>query len=153
MLSHSSIDLAAGVEMRMNHKRLPVFGFLVIFVFIVAPTRATAQSKMESNGEGTIKIGQEVFKLYAVLAKLFDNGVAELHLATDITIILTAKWFPTGDEKNAIDLEITGAATKGRVTGTGKLFLSADHKSIDSLRLLMVNTVTRRNIEVDFVGK
>ena len=113
----------------------------------------TNSKVISANGEGTIKIGREVFKVHAVVAKLFEDGTAELNLATDITIFINATWSAPGDFEKGIDLKVTGGATRGGVTGTGKLFLTNDRTSIVSLKLQAVNTVTRRNIEVSFHRK
>ena len=142
--------------MSTNHKRNVGLGFLLLLMF-VAPTLAVAQQPKSgtasANGEGAIKIGREEFKLHAVIVKLLEDGTAELNLASDITIFISAKWTSTDDLKQGIDLVITGGATRGGLTGTGKLFLSEDRKSIVSLKLQAVNTSSRRNIEVNFSGR
>lgn len=143
--------------MRTDHKRNVGLGFLLLLMLVVAPTLALAQQQkseaVSANGEGAIKVGREEFKLHAVIVKLFEDGAAELNLASDITIFISAKWTSTDDPKKGIDLAITGGATKGGLTGTGKLFLSDDRKSIVSLKLQAVNTSSRRNIEVNFSGR
>ena len=142
--------------MRTNHQRNAGPGFLLLLILVVAPTLAVAQQPnseaVSTNGEGAIKIGREEFKLHAVIVKLFEDGAAELNLASDITIFISGKW-TSRDVKEGIDLVITGGATKGGLTGTGKLFLSDDRKSIVSLKLQAVNTSSRRNIEVNFSGR
>ena len=143
--------------MRTDHKRNIGLGFPLLLMLVVAPTLAIAQQPkseaVSANGEGAIKVGREEFKLHAVIVKLFEDGAAELNLASDITIFISAKWTSTDDPKKGIDLAITGGATKGGLTGTGKLFLTDDRKSIMSLKLQAVNTSSRRNIEVNFSGR
>lgn len=143
--------------MSTDQKRNVGLGFLLLLMLVAAPTLALAQQPKSgtasANGDGAIKIGREEFKLHAVIVKLFEDGAAEINLASDITIFISAKWTSTDDVKQGIDLVITGGATKGGLTGTGKLFLSEDRKSIVSLKLQAVNTSSRRNIEVNFAGR
>jgi hypothetical protein len=138
-------------------RKIKVRRVLVLLTLLLAPSLLHAQQPnskvMSANGEGTIKIGREVFKLHAVVAKLFEDGTAELNLATDITVFINATWSATSDFEKGVDLKVTGGATRGGVTGAGKLFLTNDRTSIVSLKLQVVNTVTRRNIEVSFQRK
>ena len=143
--------------MRPARKRNVYKALLVLLILLAAYPLVHAQQPgskvISANGEGTIKIGREVFKVYAVVAKLFEDGTAELNLATDITIFINATWSTASDVQSVVDLKITGGATRGGLTGTGKLFLSNDRTSIVSLKLQAINSVTRRNIEVTFRGK
>ena len=130
---------------------------LATLLFLITPAFATFQepkSKVaNSNGEGTLKIGRETFKVYAVVAKLTENGEANITLVSDITVFVSGTWAANADPKNGLDLRITGGATKGGLEGSGKLVLRDEGKSIAALKLQLVQTSLRRNIEVDFVGK
>lgn len=106
-----------------------------------------------ANGEGTVKVGRERFKLTAVVVKLLEDGSAEISLVSDITIFVSAKWTQSGNGADEINLEITGGATKGGLEGNGKLFLRGDKKSIASLTLIAINKSTKKNIDVHFTAK
>ncbi len=106
-----------------------------------------------ANGEGTIKLGKEQFKLYAVVVKLFEDGKAEINLVTDITIFVSGTWSRGDDATNVIDLKLTGNVSAGNLDGGGKLFLSEDRKSITGLKLEVLNKTTRKIITADFTAK
>ena len=105
-----------------------------------------------ANGEGTIKLGKEQFKIYAVVVKLFEDSKAEISLVTDITIFINGTWAWNADGKT-IDLKITGGSVAGNADGGGKLFPSEDRKSIVSLNLEVLNKTTKKAIKADFVAK
>jgi hypothetical protein len=136
-----------------EHRLILVFILLVLFVF--PAIGVTPQRKFlvaNASGEGTIKFGQEEFKLHSVVVKLFADGKAEINLVTDITVFITGKWTKSADPKT-IDLEITGTVTEGRLDGGGKLLLTNDRKSIAGLNLEVVNKFTKNKITIDFTAK
>ena len=104
-----------------------------------------------ANGEGTLKVGQEQFKVTAVVVKLVDDQRAEITLVSDITIFLSGTWSQNGESQAAFDLQITGGASAG-LEGTGKLTVGKDTKD---LRLILKgkSRTTKKAIEVYFVGK
>jgi len=106
-----------------------------------------------AKGEGTIKLGKEEFKIYAVVVKLFEDGKAEINLVTDITVLITGTWSRGDDTEKAIDLKITGNMTGGSLDGGGKLFLSGDRKSIAGLKLEVLNKISKKIVKADFVAK
>jgi len=141
------------MKLTSQHKVLPVaFATLML---VVAPAFASLQEQKSrvasGNGEGTLKIGREKFKVYSVIAKLIEGGDAEITLISDITIFLSGTW--AGSPQNGLDVQITGGATKGGVEGGGKLFLRDEGKSVASLKLQLVNRSLKRNIDVNFVAK
>src|SRR5262249_4856235 len=94
------------------------------------------QSRLaHSNGQGTLRVGDERFKIYSVIVKLVDDRKAEITLASDITVFLSATWTSHGESQEEFDLEVTGGATPGGVEGKGKVFLSSDGKSVTRLSL------------------
>lgn len=104
-----------------------------------------------ANGQGTLKVGQEQFKVTAIVVKLLDDKKAEITLISDITIFISGTWSQNGESQEAFDLEITGGASAG-FEGTGKVTLGRDPKD---LRLIVKgkSRTTRKAIEVYFVGK
>jgi hypothetical protein len=108
---------------------------------------------LSANGEGTLKAGREEFKVHTVVAKLLEDGTAEITLVSDITVFVSATWFRRDNADDEIDLTITGGASKGGLEGSGKLFLREDGKSLATLKMQAVNKPTKRNIEVSFVAK
>ena len=130
---------------------------LLSTTFLVANAQANAQESQErlvhANGKGTLKIGDEQFKISSAIVKLLPDHTAELTLVADITIFLSAKWSNNPDSQQEVDLDVTGGASRGGLDGTGKLFLSDDGKSIKRLTLKGVSRTSKRAVEADFEGK
>ncbi len=102
-----------------------------------------------ADGEGTIKLGKEKFKLHGVVVKLLENGKAEINLLTDITIFVAATWSRKDDSAQSIDITTTAA----RLEGGGKLSLRDDRRSIAGLKLEIFNRLSGKTIIVDFAAK
>lgn len=110
------------------------------------------QQRMASaNGEGTLKVGQERFKLHGVTVKLLDDRKAELILNSDITVFLSGTWSPNSESEGAFDLQISGGASPSGLEAIGKVTLG---KSPSDLRLILKGkSITKKTVEVYFVGK
>jgi hypothetical protein len=102
-----------------------------------------------ANGEGTIRLGKEEFKLHAVVVKLLEDGKAEIHLITDITVFVAGTWSRGDDADKSIKLTTTAS----NMEGGGKLFFGEDRKSIAGLKLEIFNKISKKTIMVDFVAK
>lgn len=127
---------------------------ICVFAFLLGLPGLGSGQELKSlvataNGEGTIKLGKEKFKLHGVVVKFLEDGKAELQLITDITVFLAGKWSRSDEAGKPIDF----ATTETRVEGGGKIFLRDDRKSIASLKLQIFNRITGKNISVDFVAK
>lgn len=105
-----------------------------------------------ANGQGTLKVGQEQFKVTAVVAKLLDDRKAELTLISDITIFISGTWSQNGESQEEFNLQLTGGASPGGLEGGGKLTLGKNTKDL-KLILKGKSTTTKKNIEVYFVSK
>jgi len=129
---------------------------LVMCLFATSGPMATAQEVQyrlaHANGQGTLKVGQEQFKVTAVVAKLLDDKKAELTLISDITVFVSGTWSQNGESQEEFGLQITGGASPGGLEGTGKLTLGKDTKNL-KLILKGKSTTTKKNIEVYFVSK
>ncbi len=106
-----------------------------------------------AKGQGTLRVGDERFEIYSVIVKLIDDRKAEITLASDITVFLSATWSSHGESQQEYDLEVTGGATPGGLEGKGKVFLSSDGKSVTRLSLKGVSRTTKRIVEANFEGK
>ena len=125
---------------------------LLLTVSVTAVGQESASLVASANGDGTIKLGREEFKLHAVVVKLFEDGKAEIQLVTDITVFAKGTWSRSNEASKDIDLKITGGVASN-VDGGGKLFLSDDRKAIKGLRLEVSNRISRKVIKVDFTAK
>jgi hypothetical protein len=141
----------------MRIRRDTAIACCAIFVCVAMAGHAAAQEPTSlvtsAKGEGKIKIGKEEFKLHAVVVKLFEDGKAELNLITDITVLITGTWSRAQDAERTIDLKITGSVTGGNLSGGGKIFVTADRKSISSLKLQVFNKTSRRTVTAEFTVK
>ena len=107
----------------------------------------------KADGEGTIKLGKEQFKINAIVVKLFEDGKAEMYLITDITVFVEGTWKRGSDTAKDLDIKITGSSTSNNMDGGGKLFLTEDRKSITGLKLEVLNKISRKVVTVNFVAK
>jgi hypothetical protein len=121
--------------------------------FLVANAQESQERMVHANGKGTLKIGDEQFKISSAIVKLLPDHTAELTLVSDITIFLSAKWSNHPDSQQEFDLDVTGGATGGGVDAAGKLSLGDDGKSIKRLTIKGVSRTTKRAVEADFEGK
>jgi hypothetical protein len=141
--------------MRINRKDLT--GLITLVILFVSMSSATAQAPKSlvasANGEGTIKLGKEEFKIYAVVVKLFEDNKAEINLISDITVFINGAWSRRDDADKTVDLKITGGSVSGNLDGSGKISLTDDRKSIKGLKLQVVNKTTEKVIKADFVAK
>ena len=106
-----------------------------------------------SNGEGTLKVGEEKFKISSVVVKLLPDRKAEITLVTDITVFLNATWSKRGDSQNEVELQLVGGATASGLEGNGTLVLSNDGKGVARLSLRGASKTSKRTVQADFEGK
>ena len=112
------------------------------------------QSRLATaNGQGTLRVGDERFKINTVIVKLMDDRKAEITLVSDITVFLTGTWSNHGEAPEEVDLEVTGGASPGGLEGRGKVFLTTDGKSVTRLSLKGVSRTTKRALEANFESK
>lgn len=138
-----------------KHSAITVFTFCALLALGSVAFAQDPQPSLvvSANGEGTIKLGKEEFKLHAVVAKGFQDGKIELNLVTDITVFISGTWSRVNENDKTIDVKITGGSTSGNLEGGGKLILTDDRKSIAGLKLQLVNKITKKTISADFTAK
>jgi len=142
------------MQINRNHKRImfPVLVTMLTFAMIAAG-QDDKSLVASANGQGTIKLGKEEFKVYAVVVKLFEDNKAEINVVSDISIFVNGTWSRGSDADKSIDLKISGGSVNGNLDGGGKLLLKDDRKAIAGLNLQIVNKGTKKLIKVDFVAK
>jgi hypothetical protein len=106
---------------------------------------------MSANGEGTLTVGKETFKVHSVVVKLLQDGKVEISIVSEITVFVSGTWTGGDDVRNGIDLQITTGAA-GAFEGTGKLFLSNDVQSIARLTVQGGSKTSKRQVKLDFVA-
>jgi hypothetical protein len=107
-----------------------------------------------ANGTGTIKLGDEEFKVSAVVIKLFEDGKTEISVVSEITIFISGTWARSADSPNLIKLQITGGATGGGVEAIGDLFLRDDkqtqRRAIERVSLQGESKTTHKVVALNF---
>ena len=104
--------------------RMKIFAFCIVLLLAVTASAQDNKSIVaHANGDGTLKIGEEKFKVSTVVIKLFEDGKAEINLVSEITVFVSGSWSWKDDSKQVINLKISGGATGGGVEATGQLFL------------------------------
>src|SRR5215813_9610608 len=149
----------AGGPMQVSRRSVALCLLLLLFAL---PGWAQQQTEPKSvvahaNGTGTIKLGDEEFKVTAVVVKLFDDGKAEISVVSEITIFMSGTWTRSADSANLIKLKITAGATGGGVDAAGDLYLrednQAEHRAIDRVALQGESKTTHKVISLDFKAK
>lgn len=134
---------------------------LCILTFLLAVTASAQDNKSivaHANGDGTLKIGDEKFKVSTVVIKLFEDNKAEINLVSDITIFVSGTWSWKDDSKQVISLKISGGATGGGVEANGELFLrdsteAGQRRAIDRVSLDGTSKTTHRGMTLNFQAK
>jgi len=134
---------------------------LCILSLLLAVTASAQDNKSivaHANGDGTLKIGDEKFKVSTVVIKLFEDSKAEINLVSDITIFVSGTWSWKDDSKQVINLKISGGATGGGVEANGELFLrdsteAGQRRAIDRVSLDGTSKTTHRGMTLNFQAK
>ena len=143
-------------------RELVVLTFVVTFVLGLLilppiPNPAAAQGltsfKASARGQGTLTIGKEVFKVNTVVVSLDEDGTGEMTVVTDFQLFISCTWSAPADLSKGIDLKITGGTTASGATGSGKVMLKSDGKSIAGLTVQGSSNTEKRKIQLNFVAE
>ena len=130
---------------------------LVLAIFGASVSTAAPQDVTHrfahANGTGTLKVGQEQFKITGVVVKLLDDRRAEITIISDITIFISGTWSQSGTSQEDFELQIAGGASRGGLEGGGKLNFAKETESDLRLTLKGKSRATKKSIEVNFQGK
>lgn len=130
---------------------------LTLLTLLAMPNLAAPQGLTSllatARGQGTLKVGKEVFKVSNVVVKLKEDGTGEITLVTDLQLFVMCTWAATADLSAGIDLKITGGTNAGSAKGSGKLFLRPDGKSIDRMTMEAMSTSVKRKVQLNFVAE
>ena len=143
----------------MSGKRmLRLIALVATFVLVGAMNLVGEAQESQSRlatarGQGTLRVGDERFKINSVIVKLIEDRKAEITLVSDITVFMEATWSSHGESQEEFDLEVTGGASPGGVEGRGKVFLSSDGKTVTRLSVKGISRTTKRIVEANFEGK
>jgi hypothetical protein len=129
---------------------------LIVSLALVLPLAASAQKitslQTSAKGEGTLNISDiDKHKITSVLVILKENGEAELTFYTDLQLSAKGTWSVGKTLSQGIDLKITGGIANAGGTGTGKLLLRKDGKSIKKLTITGTSADGSK-VSVDFTA-
>ncbi len=100
-----------------------------------------------AKGQGTLNISDiDKHKITSVLVILKENGEAELTLYTELQLAAKGTWSVGKTLSQGVDLKITGGIVNGGGTGTGKLLLRRDGKSIKKLTSRVLQRMAVRSL-------
>ena len=143
--------------MKIYHCKLSVVIAALTFSMLAARPNVAAPPEFTSllataHGQGTLKIGREIFQVHTVVVNLKEDGTGEITLVTDLTLFVQCTWSAPADLTKGIDLKITGGTSAGSAQGSGKLLLRPDGKSIASLSMEGMSNTSKRKIQLQFVA-
>ena len=143
--------------MKVRRKLFAITSAFILLTVLPMPNRAAPQAltslSANARGQGTLTIGRETMKIYSIVAQLKEDGTGEIILVTDLTLFVNCTWTVPADLTNGIELKVTGGTSAGGATGSGKLFLKPDGKSIASLSMQGSSNTSKRKIKIDFVAE
>jgi hypothetical protein len=142
----------SGERMRMLVASVAVL-LVLGAMFFVGEAQENQARLATARGQGTLRVGDERFKINSVIVKLIEDRKAEITLVSDITVFMEATWSSHGESREEFDLEVTGGASPGGVEGRGKVFLSSDGKTVTRLTVKGISRTTKRIVEANFEGK
>ena len=91
----------------MTRGRKLVVLLLMLGAMFIGSKAQDNQSRLAvANGQGTLRVGDERFKINSVIVKLVDDRKAEITLVSDITVFLTGTWSNHGESQEEVDLEV-----------------------------------------------
>jgi len=143
--------------MRVARKLLAATAAFSLLALVAMPQRATAQGltslQASAKGQGTVTIGKETLKVYTVVVNLHEDGTGEITIVSDLQLFINCTWSAPADLSKGIDLKITGGTTASGATGSGKLALKADGKSIAKLTMQGSSNTEKRKIQLSFTAE
>jgi hypothetical protein len=126
---------------------------IALLLSIIAAAQKITSLTTSAKGQGTISISNiDKHKISSVLVILKDNGEADFTFIADLQLSAQGTWSMGESLKEGINLKITGGVVTGNATGTGKLFLRKDGKSIDKLNI-EATAADDSKVTVDFVAE
>lgn len=131
-----------------------VFALAMLCVTLFVAEAQEGQTLLaHANGNGTLRVGDEEFKISSAIVKLLPDHKAEITVVSDITVFVTATWSNNAESQHQFDLEFASGVSRGGLEGRGKVSLSDDNKSVKRLIVKGVSRTTKRAVEADFEGK
>lgn len=130
---------------------LTIIFFAQVFLPISGHAQQEESTTVYAKGHGSMVSTVEERKIAAVLVVLRPNGTAVITLISDLQLQAEAQWSASKSFPQEIELKITGGELSGNWSGSGKLVLNNDGKSIKEL-LMKGKSFDGRDLTVTFVA-
>jgi len=132
---------------RLLQRQMTLLMLLVLGSFL--PVSAQSH-KLESltataKGRGSLRSTVDEQKITSALVFLRKDDTFLVALTADVQVQAEGTWKENTSSPEQILLKITGGVLKGEMTGTGKLLLTSDRRSI---KQLTINVKTRDGLEI-----
>ncbi len=139
------------MKIKFSNKCGPII-LLIVFISVAVAAQQLTSLNASAKGKGIIKVSDiDQHKINSVMIILKESGDADFTFYTDLQLSAQGSWSVGESLSQGIDLKITGGVVSGNATGTGKLFLRKDGKSIDRLTI-EAKSADGGKITVDFVA-
>ena len=130
--------------------------WLVMFAGFLLPLSAQSQESesliIKAKGHGQLSLAVDERKITSALVVLRPNGTVLITVTADLMLQAEGTWKASASSPEEIVLKITGGALRGEVTGSGKLLLTGDRKSMKELTINLTSS-DGQEISVTFVAE
>jgi hypothetical protein len=142
--------------MKLKSQLLTLVAVMLACVQVLAAPQKITSLNTTAKGQGTITIsdplsGEKKHDVHSVVVTLKENGDAEIVLVAEMQLFARGRWTAPSDLTKGISLKINGGIVTGSASGSGKLFLRPDAKSIDKLSF-DAKSNARSKVTVQFVA-
>ena len=140
------------MKFQLSSKYLGTILMIVVVSVVALGAQKLKSLTTSAKGKGTIKIANlDEHKVTSVMVILKENGDADFTFYADLQLTASGTWSIGESLSDGIDIKITGGVVSGNATGSGKLFLRGDSKSIDRLTL-DAKTTGDRKVTLNFIA-
>ena len=147
----------AEVDVNGAKRILRPFYAVLLVLFAGSLLTASPQSQpsdslvVTAKGHGSMSSAVDSRKITSALIVLRQNGTLLVTVSADLQLQAEGTWKASTASTEEIVLKINGGAVRGEVTGSGRLVLTDDRKSIKELTLDLKSSDGEK-ISVTFVG-
>lgn len=134
-------------------RRSHIFTLVLLLLCIsIASAQRITSLTTAAKGHGTLIMGDTKQEIHSVVVVLREGGDVQITLITDLQLSAQGRWTASDDATKGIDLTITGGIVSGNVSGSGRLLLRDDGKTIDKL-MIKSTSPTGGQLAIDFTAE
>ena len=136
-------DVSGRLEVVVNGAKRMLRPFNAVLVVLFAGCLLTASPQTQpsdslivtAKGHGSMTSAVDSRKITSALIVLRHDGTALITVTADLQLQAEGTWKASTASPQEFLLKITGGAVRGEVTGSGRVVLTSDRKSIQELTL------------------